>query len=110
MTYVTLANRKILTDEVYNFDGLRDRFNRQIGVAVLICYEEWVESEEQRWGIENHEQGGSFFVAVHQIRNNEQYGSGYTNFRFKTVEQAQRKAEELVAKRRKEYTKKYCQQ
>ncbi len=109
MTYVTLANRQTLTDKIYNFDNLRDAKNRQIGVAVLICHEEWVASDEQRWGGPVVEQGDAFFVAVHQVRNNEQYGSGYTNFRFKTLEEAQDKALELVAKRQKEYTKKYGQ-
>lgn len=110
MTYVTLASRDILSDKIYNFDNLRDRFNRQIGVAVSICYEKWVASEEQRWGGHVVEEGGSFFVAVHQVRNNEHYGSGYTSFRVKTLEEAQDKAFEFVVKRRKEYTKKYCQQ
>jgi hypothetical protein len=109
MTLTTLANHELVTDEIHNFDGLRDRFDRQIGVTAYIRCEEWAVSEEQRWGY-SIEPGVWFYVAVHQVRNNETYGSGYTNFRFKTLEEAQQKAEELVAKRRKEYTKKYGQQ
>lgn len=108
MTYTTLANHELLTDEIYNFDGLRDRFDRQIGVTAYIRREEFVLSEDS-WGY-SVEPGVWFYVAVHQVRNNEMYGSGYTNFRFKTLEEAQQKAEQLVAKRRKEYTKKYGQQ
>lgn len=110
MTRVRLANQEVVTDEIHNFDNLRDSKNRQMGVMVWIRREEYVE-DKVNWGCcSNVEPGVSFFLAVHQTRNNQFYGSGYTNFRFNTFEDAKQKADELVAKRRKEYTKKYSQQ
>lgn len=109
MTYTTCANGEILTREIHNFDGLRDRWNRQIGVKVMIRREEFVLSENQSWGY-SVEPGVWFHLSIRQVRDEGLYGSGYSHLRFKTLEEAQQKAEELVAKRRKEYTKKYGQQ
>lgn len=107
MTYATCETYDTLDKETRAFESCRDRWNRQIGVLAIVTRQEWVESDKP-WGYPI-EPGVWYEAYVQQTRNSETYGASYFLKRFRSLEEALAAKNEVVAKRQKEYTKKYGQ-
>lgn len=107
--HTTCISREILSQYVHDFDGLRDSRNRQIGVRVEIAQKTFVPTDGDSYWT-NVEPGVHFYVNVRQLRGGLHYGATPCSSKCKTLEEAQQKAEQIIAKRRKEYTKKFAQQ
>lgn len=86
---------------------IRDNKNRQLGLDVALWECTYTVEDRPNWGGYSHEPGTVYCVTAQQMRNGEWYGSIQQGKEFATLNEARRYYETIVAKREKEYAKKY---